>query len=219
VVSTQVVEAGIDISFSRVMRALAGLDSLIQSAGRCNRNGTDVEPGIFEVFRAEGCVPYLFRAAAGITQVLLQTGQDLFDPATAERYYRRLRNENDTDARNVLKALDAHNYTEAGQSFRLIEDTATVIVPYGEHGTELVERLRRALSGGEVTDGIFEDLQRYSVSVHKRTAAKMRDAGTLTEIERFRLWIAKPRTDDYPYHPETGLAGADDPFPDQPMRA
>jgi CRISPR-associated endonuclease/helicase Cas3 len=209
VVSTQVVEAGIDISFPHVMRAMAGLDSLIQSAGRCNRHGTDPEPGVFEVFLAEACVPYLFKAPADITKVLLRTGQDLFSPATAQSFYRRLRNDSDTDAKGILASLDAHNYTEAGQNFRLIEDTATVVVPYGERGRLLVDCLQR----GDAPERLFDSLQGYSVSVPQRTAAKIRDAGALAEIERLRLWIAEPRTEHYPYHPETGLVGADDPFP------
>lgn len=43
-VSTQVIEAGVDISFARVIRLLAGMDSVVQSAGRCNRNGENAEP-------------------------------------------------------------------------------------------------------------------------------------------------------------------------------
>ncbi|MFZ3553172.1 CRISPR-associated helicase Cas3' [Bifidobacterium adolescentis] len=43
-VSTQLIEAGVDISFACVVRAMAGLDSIMQAAGRCNRNGESVEP-------------------------------------------------------------------------------------------------------------------------------------------------------------------------------
>lgn len=46
-VSTQVIEAGIDISFERVIRLSAGMDSVIQSAGRCNRNGESDTPDRF----------------------------------------------------------------------------------------------------------------------------------------------------------------------------
>lgn len=207
VVSTQVVEAGIDLDFPRVMRALAGLAALIQSAGRCNRHG--LRPGgVFEVFCPEGGLPPMFQAETQITVNLLRQGRGIFDPATVAAFYRHLRDSECPDRPKVLESLDNHDYTTAGRNFRLIEDTASVVVPYGEGGARAMGDLRRA-AGGEAVERLFESVQPFTVSVSRGAVRRLAAAGRIEELERFRLWIALPGA----YDADVGLLGADDPVP------
>jgi CRISPR-associated endonuclease/helicase Cas3 len=205
VVSTQVVEAGIDLDFPRVMRAMAGLDSLIQSAGRCNRHG--LRPGgIFEVFHPEGRIPAMFRDATSLTATLLRSGHDIFDASTIRRFYGQLRDSKVLDRPKILEQLEDGNYTTAGRAFRLIEDTASVVVPYGEGGVRTVANLRRA-ARGESIGGLFDSLQPYTVSVSVGAATRLAEAQRIEELERFRFWLAAPGA----YDAEIGLLGANDP--------
>jgi CRISPR-associated endonuclease/helicase Cas3 len=204
VIATQVVEAGVDIDFPRVMRALAGLDSLIQSAGRCNRHG--LRPwGAFEVFNPAGEIPRVFQDATTLTVSMLRQGLGLFDPATANQFYTRLRDGQNTDRPGVIKALDDGDYTRAGRRFRLIEATESVVVSYGSGGLEVIEKLHRRAAGEQIPD-LFDGLQFYSVNVPPTTAKKLEAVGMVTRLEQFGLYVADPRA----YDDEMGLLGADD---------
>jgi len=92
-VATQCVEAGVDLDFSSVFRALGPLDSIAQAAGRCNRNGK-LASGDLHVFVPQdaGYPPGPYRQAAELTAVMLRGGKEpsIDDPADFERYFRSL---------------------------------------------------------------------------------------------------------------------------------
>lgn len=198
-VSTQVVEAGIDISFPVVLRVMAGLDSLIQSAGRCNRHG-EGPPGHFEVVCLADGVPFMFKMVAGITEGLLKAGHDLFDPATAERYYRLVRNAQDK-GEDIYEAQERWDLTQVGVEYRLIEPTLSVVVPYGERGERKVEQLLRFARGDvarDKDDGLFEGLSGITVSVHAKAGERLVEAGLALACGDFGLLVAV-QDGDTPY--------------------
>lgn len=96
-VSTQLIEAGVDVDFGAVIRYLAGLDSIAQATGRCNRNGLRREGKVLVVnLENEGLdkLPEI-RLAQGVTKRVLREfhddpasfDHDLLSPKTMERYY------------------------------------------------------------------------------------------------------------------------------------
>jgi CRISPR-associated endonuclease/helicase Cas3 len=91
-ISTQLIEAGVDISFGCVIRAIAGLDSIAQAAGRCNRNGEDPNgKNVYIVNIAEENLSMLpdIKCGADITyRILTESTSDLLSPAIMERYYK-----------------------------------------------------------------------------------------------------------------------------------
>lgn len=100
-VSTQVIEAGVDISFSRVIRLLAGMDSMVQSAGRCNRNGESEELAPVQLVRCAGeNLSHLSEIKSGkdasmalLVEYKQQSGKfddDLTSDKAIEYYYRNL---------------------------------------------------------------------------------------------------------------------------------
>ncbi|MGC9196144.1 MAG: CRISPR-associated helicase Cas3' [Syntrophobacteraceae bacterium] len=166
-VSTQCVEAGVDVDFPVVYRALAPLDAIAQAAGRCNRegrlSGANGQPKMGEVRVFEPDVAgdsrkrYPTRAyfqAAEVTRTMLvlagKEGLDLNDPEVFRRYYHRLYDlsKPETQNRELNEAIDQVDFARVAREYRLIEnDAVQVLVPYGK-SIEKFEELRRAQEDG-----------------------------------------------------------------------
>lgn len=150
VVSTQLVEAGVDLDFPVVYRALAGLDSLAQAAGRCNREGR-LPSGEFVVFRAETAPPPgALRIALEATDTLLEqraNGLSLSDPSLFEEFFRLYYHRADLDHRGIQTDRAALNFATVADRFRLIEDgyQRPVAVSWGD-GPARLEAYERAPS-------------------------------------------------------------------------
>lgn len=179
VVSTQVVEAGVDVDFPVVYRALAGLDSLAQAAGRCNRNGRLSGRGEVFVFRTEHAAAnrYFAETANCAAQVFERHADDLLSLAAVERYFRLYYWDQKSrwDERDILGQfrLDSRpgsslpfdfGFAAAAERFRLIDDAGqrAVIVPWGEKGAALCARLRAMTAPNRE---VLREAQRYTVQV------------------------------------------------------
>jgi CRISPR-associated endonuclease/helicase Cas3 len=197
VVSTQLVEAGVDIDFPSVFRALAGLDSLAQAAGRCNREGRLPELGEFVVFVPASKPPGDIAQAAEIARRIIARDPHIaFAPESFERFFFEfywLRGEAGLDARGVLSLLGVRYITDREQptfyspleyafrkvagEFRLIDDVqAPIIVAYGE-GTALIEDLQIRQPSRDT----FRRLQRHMVPVPRRLFEHLLQAGRVAE--------------------------------------
>lgn len=137
-ISTQCVEAGVDVDFPVAFRAWGPLDSIAQVAGRCNRNGRLQSPGPVHVFVPEDEVypPNGYGQAASVARVVFKSGSnglDLDDPAVFEEYYRELyaiaRPEDRNEA--LLDAFRGQDFVTVAELYRLIPDASVnVLVPY-----------------------------------------------------------------------------------------
>lgn len=139
-VSTQCVEAGVDLDFPCVFRAFGPLEAIAQAAGRCNRHGKR-EAGKVVVFElAEDtthCYPDpAYARAAQVTRVLLnesESGLDISSPETFRSYYGRLFGIEMTDMEKnaVVKACRSLDFPEVSEQYRLIPDAQiSILVPY-----------------------------------------------------------------------------------------
>ena len=195
VVSTTLVEAGVDLSFPVVYRALGGVDALAQAAGRCNRSGRLVDarenpiPGRLIVFRPPTDPPPGLRLGAETTaSMLAESGEiDLFDPATYEQYFQRLFSSTDFKPGNLVQTHRlARDFPEIATSFRMIDDRdqISIVVPYGDAW----DRIREYQSHPDRKT--LRALQPYLVNVPTRDAAFLTPC--LQLINDQVRWIASP---------------------------
>ena len=184
VVSTSLIEAGVDVDFPAVWRELAGLDSVLQAAGRCNREGArPAAESIVTVFERTELPPVLFRKAVGAARESLTGGRDPGAPETMARYFALLRGLSgaELDKQGVTAAFEqgiggcALPFRTVAEGFHLIDqNTRTVYIPWGR-GAELVERLK----AGECSRGLYRALGRYAVSVYDQHYQALYAAGVL----------------------------------------
>lgn len=184
-VSTQLIEAGVDVDFPVVFRSLAGLDSIAQSAGRCDREGklTDAMGGVpagrMVVFRAEtDPPPGVPRKALDSMCVLLGLGgADPFEPSDSIRFFDDLYGKIDDDQHRVEPLRRALMFATVAKMFHIIDgDTHPIVVRWGDGAARLAafeaapsRQTRRAL-------------QPFTVKVRRYVLERLRTSGICLEF-------------------------------------
>jgi CRISPR-associated endonuclease/helicase Cas3 len=186
VISTQLVEAGVDFDFPVVYRALAGLDSIAQAAGRCNREGK-LASGQVVVFVPPQPAPVgILRKATDIAYSIISTNNDplnheVFRDYFAELYWKA----NSLDEMDIIPLLSREvqecsiYFRTAAERFHIIDDSLqkSVLIRYGE-GDGLINRLKYA--GPD--RWLLRRLQRYTVNVYNQQFYQMLEAGLIEEV-------------------------------------
>jgi CRISPR-associated endonuclease/helicase Cas3 len=163
-ISTQVVEAGVDLDFPTVYRALAPLDRIIQAAGRCNREGKRLskESQVF-VFEAGSIPKGEYKIATNQTKDLLKNSTfDFHDPIIFKSYFDKLYMLKSVDAEKIEELRAKHNFREVASKFKLIDDNSvSIVIPYNEK----VKKLLRDTKKQGLQKSNFRQLQPYVVSL------------------------------------------------------
>ncbi len=206
VVSTSLIEAGVDVDFPLVFREMAGLDSMLQAAGRCNREGKRrVEDSIVTIFEGVSAVPQLLKVNIGAAKEALGAEVDLLDPLTVQRYFQSYRSlsEEKLDKYGVVQAFENGiagcflPFRTVAERFHLIDDASkTVYIPLGE-GESLVKRLRN----GEKSRDLFRKLGQYSISIYDKQFQLLSETGKLELLSDDSAVLL----DTTCYSPDTGL--------------
>ncbi|MEJ7902305.1 MAG: DEAD/DEAH box helicase, partial [Thermomicrobiales bacterium] len=163
-ISTQVVECGVDFDFPTVYRAVGPLDRIVQAAGRCNRNFT-MESGQVVVFEpAEGSTPTgLYKDATEKTLFVMKgrDPQELHNPDLHTDYFFKLFNDRSLDERRIQELRQQLNFPEVAKEYRLIDSpTSPVVVKYGSEWSGRLDAFRQYPSRKT-----WQRLQPYVVNV------------------------------------------------------
>ncbi len=196
VVSTQLVEAGVDLDFPVVYRAMAGLDSIAQAAGRCNREGR-AELGEVHVFvPPTSPPPGILRKAEGAARTLFADGLvDPLAPAAFERFFHHLYwlHGDNLDKHGIRDLLDhagrrpdlTFAFRTAARRFRIIpdENQASIVVRWTRHPrADRVETAIAALRHGKPGRWAFRSLQRSTVTIGRWHLGKLLSSGAVEPL-------------------------------------
>jgi len=187
-IATQVIEAGVDVDFPLVMRAIGPLDRIVQAAGRANREGKMEQPGQVILFLpADGRVPKgSYQLGTDITKRLLQQSPvDLHDPGLYQQYFHDYYGYPFLDHHQIQEARKSFDYPLVAEKFRMIEDDSTpVIVRYdppwleGEHP---IDALFNNIASSPKRE-YLRALQPYTVNLVNHEFEKAKQKGLVYEV-------------------------------------
>ncbi|MFV9510193.1 CRISPR-associated helicase Cas3' [Tepidibacillus sp. LV47] len=139
-ISTQVVEAGVDLDFPLVMRQNGPLDRIVQAAGRCNREGLNRGRVIIFETQEGGSPRGPYRVAMEVARAMLarMQSEDLHRPDLFRNYFKQMFASVDLDQRKIQADREALDYPNVAEKYRLIDqDTVSVVVPYEDSQVHL----------------------------------------------------------------------------------
>jgi CRISPR-associated endonuclease/helicase Cas3 len=186
VISTQLIEAGVDVDFPVVYRAAAGIDSIAQAAGRCNRNGLSKTPCPVSIFSfpEDGGCSFSRQAAQSAEKLFDQYSGRLTEPECVRAYFDDFfwKNQQRMDMDGIIKNFCIAAYMGEIQfreiaGFKMIESaTIPIIIAFDEESRALADRLSLAEHKG----GILRKLQKYSVQIYPY------------QLDEIREWLENP---------------------------
>jgi len=213
VISTQLIEAGVDVDFPRVFREEAGLDSIAQAAGRCNREGRR-KKGLVSIFQLEGSYNAHFAAQCSAAREALRScPQDILGLDAIKKYFQKLfweLGKEQLDSKQIIPRLEEgakslrFDFEDIARDFRIIEtQTQAVVITKDEEPRRIVEKLRFAPPSRED----LRELQQYTVQIWPHELRKLQAAGVVEQDshELFHILLNNDL-----YSPYTGLS-CDDP--------
>lgn len=183
VVSTQLIEAGVDIDFPVVYRQESGLDSILQAAGRCNREGklSLCTTHVFSL-AAEHTLPMGFITQCNNARLNMGKNHDWFSPDAMTDYfcqlYSRIQSFDKKDMKYYLYNPKELMFETAAQKFQLIDDSTTSVIVNWEHSLSLIEQLKS--KGPSYT--LMKQLGQYSVNLHEYDFNRMKNDGIVEEV-------------------------------------
>lgn len=179
-VATQLIEAGVDIDFPVVFRQEAGLDSVLQAAGRCNREGR-LDMGETFVFSLQKPLPPGFISQTNNARLAMGKQHDWYAPEAMTAYFQQLYSRIGSFDKAHIKELlykPEMQFETAASEFRLIDNKTTSVIVNWKNSMDIVEKLK--LEGP--TYRLMKELSQYSVNIRERDMKKLFGMGAIEEL-------------------------------------
>jgi CRISPR-associated endonuclease/helicase Cas3 len=191
VIATSLIEAGVDIDFPVVMRAITGLDSIIQAGGRANREGrlTVGKVIVFEPDSDSGRTPNALRDYVSLTKEVIDVLENqAFELAGIKMYFELLysasSSDNILDSKNILGEFEVGrsikmNFETAADKYKLIEDnTKSIVINFDKDAAQMIKSIRN----GEFSHELVRRIQQVSVSIYAHEYRRLLELNALEEL-------------------------------------
>lgn len=213
VISTQLIEAGVDVDFPTVYRAMTGVDSIAQAAGRCNREGKHPigEVFLFTSTEKHGKPTSWQKKVAEIGEMVLESHEDPLSLPAIDEFFSRLyfyEGDEGLDQKKILPSLEermndmAFPFEDISEAYQLIEEnTRDVIIPYDSDAERAIDIIRKTGFPGNNA----RKLQGYTIGVYSKGFRDLEDSHAIETLgDRFHI-LVNPRL----YSKQTGLIQPD----------
>lgn len=185
VISTSLIEAGVDIDFPTLYRAIAGLDSILQAGGRCNREGKrKPQESIVHIFDTDEKISFQ-QVNISVTEEVLEKYPDkVYLPEAISMYFERLyyfknadKSGSAFDVNKINEKQSAFMFETVAEDFKLIDnDTKTLYIETKDNSKD-IELLRKGFYSKE----LFRRLQGYSLNLYDEEFKKLDEASMVDE--------------------------------------
>ena len=185
VVSTSLMEAGVDVDFPQAWREKAGLDSILQAAGRCNREGKrTAEESKVVLFALEDGAPKHMRPNLAAAEIALEDAAQPDESPAIEEYFNqlyRMNGEKGLDIKDILDSCRKYAFKTIADDFHLIDsDTYTIYIPSIDNAADL-----ETLKAGIYSRALMRRIGRSAVNVYKWDFEKLNEAGKLQQMDEY----------------------------------
>lgn len=201
-IATSLVEAGVDFDFSSVFREMAGIDSVIQAAGRCNREGkrnkNTCRTVVFSLEKSEDIhIPRELELPISVANQIAGKYEDISSLEAIAEYFKRLYlyKGDSLDKKDIVNQFEAGTHSmlfpfaSVAKDFRLIENqTKTVLIDVEPEAVEIVKRIR----WGEHSRQLLREAGQYCVNIYKQDFEALYGAGLLEQLDE-ELYVLRMR--------------------------
>ena len=179
VVSTSLVEAGVDVDFPAVWREVAGLDSILQAAGRCNREGKkSAAESSVHIFHADGNIPRMLKLNVAAAESVLADYEDVNTRPAIHAYFQTLlwaKGDAALDEKRILESESAFMFRNTAEKFHLIDKkTLTIYIPSKADSGDI-----QALRDKQFSKGLLRRLSQSAVNLYDTECQKLMENGAL----------------------------------------
>ncbi|MGN0558392.1 MAG: CRISPR-associated helicase Cas3' [Acutalibacteraceae bacterium] len=210
VISTSLIEAGVDIDFPTVYRAISGIDSILQAGGRCNReNKRKICESVVHIFNTDEVLSYQQTNADVAKDVIKKYGDRIYLPEAVKMYFDNLyyyrdidRTHRVFDKKEIMRSISAFEFETTAQKFKMIENNTIPLYICTDENVKEIDDLRHSNYSKE----LFRKLQQYAVNLYEQDFNRLDEMCAIEKIDNHFYILS----DNKYYSEKTGIT-----FPDE----